>query len=204
MRETDRQTDRQTTSHNIKSHQDKCMSNLNLRAKKTYKKQSTRKTNPQAQSAQAEPTYRRPFSLASRKVPLNPFFLTAATADRKAASAISQTPLCCSQPSLPRARALSLFSLSLSLALSVSVETRGQFVFTPRFLWYILSLFIGCCVQMGFVSFHTYELSVSRQKTAKSASWEGKSLALKSLATTYEAPAGCFLFSFFFNFFQFF
>jgi len=75
--------------------------------------------------------------LASRKVPLNPFFLTEATTDRKAASAISQTPQCCAQPFLPRARALSLFSLSR--ALSVSVETRDQFAFTLRFLRYILS-----------------------------------------------------------------
>ncbi len=113
-RERERDTHTHTTSHNIKSHQDKCMSNLNLRAKKTYKKDI-----PQAQSAQAEPTYRRPFSLASRKDPLNPFFLTEATTDRKAASAISQTPQCCAQPSLPRARSLSL-SLSLSLSRSLS------------------------------------------------------------------------------------
>jgi hypothetical protein len=117
-RERERHTHTHTTSHNIKSHQDKCMSNLNLRAKKTYKKQSTRKPNPRHKVHKQNQLTEGHFPWLPAKSPLihsswpKPRQIARPQAPSLKRRSVVHYPL---SPSWVRARSLSLLSLALFL-----------------------------------------------------------------------------------------
>jgi len=129
MRERERGRGRETTSHNIKSHRDKCMSNLNVRAKKTYKKQSTRKTNPRHKVHKQNQLTEGHFPWLPAKSPLiHSSWPKPRQIARPQAPSLKRRSVVHNLLSLVRARSLS--SLSLSRSLCVRGDKRSIRVHT--------------------------------------------------------------------------